>query len=64
MIEGSAEGDIHCSGITNMTEKGTLSGALNTNRFIMSEDALFNGSLKIEKEKIPSSPPLKSEQEK
>lgn len=48
-IAGKAEGNIQCKGMTEMTEKGGIKGDLHTSRFIMSEEALFEGKLIVNK---------------
>ena len=50
-VAGKTQGAILISGTTEMIEKGAIKGNLNTNRFIMSEGALFDGKLKIRKPK-------------
>lgn len=50
-ISGLVKGDIHCKNTAQMEEKSEIKGDLQTSRFIMSEDAVFTGNLKVKKEK-------------
>lgn len=49
-ISGITEGDINCKNIIKMEEKGEIRGNVKASRFIMSEDAVFTGNLKVKKE--------------
>lgn len=50
-ISGIVEGDIHCVNTIRMEENGKITGDVQTSRFIMSEDAVFTGNLKVKKKK-------------
>lgn len=54
VISGTASGTFTCKGIAEISESGKLKGDLTASRFIMSEDAIFDGSLKVKKSKRTS----------
>lgn len=51
IVSGIAEGDIHCKDTARMEESGEVKGDIQASRFIMSEDSVFTGKLKVKKKK-------------
>jgi|SRR5665647_1740416 len=51
-VSGIAEGTFTCSEAVEIAEAGIVIGDLSTSRFIMSDDATFEGNLKVKKSKI------------
>lgn len=62
MISGKTEGTIQCKGTTEMIQQAEIKGDINTSRFIMSEEALFEGNLLVSKpiKKEPIQEPQKA----
>jgi cytoskeletal protein CcmA (bactofilin family) len=59
VISGIANGTFTCRGIAEISESGKVKGDLAASRFIMSQDAIFEGGLKVKKSKKPSEEVLK-----
>lgn len=49
-IAGSVKGDINCKSIMEIAENGKVEGDLKASRFIMSEEGVFEGNLKVGKQ--------------
>lgn len=54
VISGTANGTFTCRGVAEISESGKVKGDLAASRFIMSEDAIFEGNLKVKKSKKSS----------
>lgn len=52
-IAGEARGRFACKDKVEILEAGKIEGKLHAARFVMSEDSVFDGDLKIEKPKAP-----------
>jgi|ADurb_Cas_03_Slu_FD_contig_21_2506808_length_575_multi_8_in_0_out_0_1 cytoskeletal protein CcmA (bactofilin family) len=60
-IAGTAQGRFVCENRTQIVDAGRIEGTLHTARFIMSEDAVFEGDLKVIKTK-PHAPQAPTEE--
>ncbi len=55
VVAGKAQGKIKCKSTVEIADKGKVEGTLEAARFIMSDYAVFEGSLKIKKPSEPKS---------